>query len=143
MVDAQGHLNDPSKIYEKASNRLLGQGSFIDGQPNGYWELWDKYGTKVAELNYKNGLIDGKYKLYYNEKFGDGLKTIGHAQNGKFVGYFIRYLPNGEPLVSYQTNEQEKIIAVTYGTLPDAEEQLEADKHLIANIYMARIKGKI
>jgi len=60
---------------------ILEQGAFANGVKNGNWKSWSKKGKLIKEINYTNGILDGKLELYYiNGKkkftgaFKDGLK---------------------------------------------------------------------
>jgi antitoxin component YwqK of YwqJK toxin-antitoxin module len=150
-VYSQGALDSAGKptglwnIYQTANGKLGARGEFINGEPNGHWELWENTGCKVADLNFNHGKLDGKYVLFYGCNYAGAdhvLKTIGHASNGVYVGSFERYYVNGDPVVKYQTDENENVVNVTFGTKSNAESQLNADKSLMNYTYMPRIRGE-
>lgn len=74
---------------------ILEQGSFINGNKDGNWKSWSKTGKLIKDINYINGVLSGKYELYY---FSGKKKFIGTFSNGLKEGVWTFY------------NEKEKVI---------------------------------
>lgn len=136
--DIQGNPTGAWTLYRIANNSVLGKGSYIEGTPDGLWVVFDSAGTKVAELNFKAGNLDGPYHFYYTsfgykETIGN-LKTIGSAKDGILSGRFIRYAPDGSVVVDY-TSDGQKILGAQFGTKAEAENQLAADAGYLHIIF--------
>lgn len=138
--DVAGRPTGTWTLYRNSDNAILGVGKFIEGRPHGWWTLWDDGKSRVADLNFDHGLLEGEYKFFYTShspSANNRLKTIGHAKAGILFGDFERYLPNGSLLVRYHV-DQSKVISVSAGTFEDAQSQLNADAELLM-IYYKRI----
>ena len=137
--DTQGNPTGSWTLYRVANNGVLGKGNFTNGNPEGLWVFYDSAGTKVADLNFKNGKLNGAYQFYYTS-FGDQnakgkLKTVGSAKDGSLSGRFVRYAPDGSVVVDF-TSDGQKILDTQFGTKAEAKNQLGADAqylHLLFN----------
>jgi antitoxin component YwqK of YwqJK toxin-antitoxin module len=109
--------------HEDENNFPMAQGKFVDKQKDSLWLYWGPSGRISMEENYKNGVLDGKKRIYYvpeirtdksvlisqdlNFKYGiqDGeqkeyfnngvLKSITYYKNGMIEGEVITNGPNG------------------------------------------------
>lgn len=136
--DSQGKPIGAWTLYHVANNGVMGKGSFISGNPEGLWVFYDSAGTKIAELNLKNGNLNGSYRFYYTS-FGDQnakgkLKTIGSAKDGSLSGRFIRYAPDESVIVDY-TSDGQKILGTRCGTVAEAQNQLTADAEFLGVLF--------
>lgn len=138
--DAAGNAHGSWKIYKYGWLRATGQ--FVDGKLNGQWQIFDEQGVKIADLPFSNGLLHGKYILYYGSaKFPEAagrLKTIGHAEHGQFTGDFERYLPTGKLQVRYKAKNR-IVTQLLFGTWADAQDQVWSDDDLIGNTFVNSI----
>jgi len=138
--DESGNAVGVWTIYEDVNDSIFAKGAFVDGKPDGVWEVWDDAGTKNAELNFANGTYQNQYLLFYTSytPLAEGrLKTIGATRDGRFEGGFSRYYPSGEVFVKYNAVD-DKVVSVQQGEWQDAQYQLEADQHLL-NVYREAI----
>lgn len=78
------------KTYHDYARTIVKESYLVNanGQKNGICKLFTRDGIKEAEINYKNGVIDGQVKTYYlivgvNRK--DYLKQLGTYKNNKPV----------------------------------------------------------
>lgn len=78
------------KTYHDYARTIVKESYIVNanGQKNGICKLFTRDGIKEAEINYKNGVIDGQVKTYYlivdvNRK--DYLKQLGTYKNNKPV----------------------------------------------------------
>lgn len=74
---------------------VMEQGSFLNGNKDGNWKSWSKTGKLIKDINYTNGVLNGKFELYY---ISGKKKFIGAFSNGQKDGVWSFY------------NEKEKII---------------------------------
>jgi len=143
--DADGKEQGPYTIYSKDNNMVLGKGQFRDGHPDGLWTLWNNAGFKVAELNYKYGLIDGEYKIYFTDQRPEDknkLASKGHLINGRLGGgMFEAYDVQGN-LTTRFTVENDRVAEVLYGDPAIAYRQLAAEIKVL-QIDNARVLGRI
>ncbi len=143
--DAAGKQQGPYTIYSKANNMVLGKGQFRDGHPDGAWTLWNNAGLKVAELNYKYGLIDGEYKIYFTDQRPEDVNKLaskGHLINGKLGGgVFEAYDVKGS-LITRFTVENDRVAEVLYGDPTIAYKQLATEIRIL-QIDNARVLGRI
>lgn len=76
------------------NGRPYGVGAIMNEKREGKYKTLDRYGRVSAELNYKNGELDGIQKFYYE----DGkLKTENEFKDGKLDGIRKDYYTNGMP----------------------------------------------
>ncbi len=132
----QGEAHGAWTLYAKANNSVFAEGSYEQGKPVDDWLIKDTGGTKNAELEFSNGVLDGEYRLYYSSftpKASGKLKTIGHIKSGSPIGNFIRYKPDSTVLVEYQVKESGEIIAIK-GSQEIAKRQRAADQRLLNGI---------
>lgn len=102
-------------FFKGKSTGITTQGAFNNGYKNGFWKtLLDK--KLVQTMNYKNGLVIGRYRVYnvsgdliYKTTFGSAgngkykdfyyktgiLKEEGNYQNGKKEGEWFKYNEQG------------------------------------------------
>jgi hypothetical protein len=140
-VDPSGRRQGDWVVYHNPGDVVLGTGRFVDGAPDGPWTIYDTKGKKVGEVEYRNGCVDGNYRLWYGHKYAATfVKTYGQARNCQLDGAFERYLPDGRLLVRYKA-AQGLVVSVQSGSWRDAEEQLQADKDLLA-MYHSFIIGR-
>lgn len=143
--DAAGKEQGPYTIYSKANNMVLGKGQYRDGHPDGAWILWDNGGYKVAELNYKNGLMDGDYRIYYSHQEPQAqnrLVSRGHLVNGRLGGGVFEAYDTSGHLTTRFTVQNDKVAQVLYGDPAIAYRQLPAELKIL-QIDHARVKGQI
>jgi antitoxin component YwqK of YwqJK toxin-antitoxin module len=106
------------RLYAKSDNSLIGIGNYSKGLPEGAWRLFEEKGSKVAELNFLHGELDGEYRLFYSNftpNAGGNLKTIGHIKDGLYQGHFQRFFPDGKVFVDYNALNG-KVASVGVGT---------------------------
>ena len=69
-------------------------GSFLDGERNGEWSVWDADGTPVGKSTYTKGTVtNGTFVEWHLE--GIQLKTIGMLRDGKKRGEWKEYDRDG------------------------------------------------
>ena len=143
--DANGKQQGLYTIYSKGNNMVLGKGQFHNGHPDGLWTLWNNAGLKVAELNYKYGLMDGEYRIYFTDQRPEDpnkLATRGYLVNGRLgAGVFEAFDVNGNLLTRF-TVENDKVAKVLYGDQARAESQLEAEIRIL-QLDNERVLGRI
>jgi antitoxin component YwqK of YwqJK toxin-antitoxin module len=81
---------DYSEEFEE--NQFIGRGFLNDGKKEGLWIYFYETGEIEREIEYKNGVEDGSFKLYH--KNGQIAVESTHI-DGKTVGLFIEYYENG------------------------------------------------
>jgi len=139
--DPSGRRQGEWVVYHNPGNVVLGTGRFVDGVPDGPWTIYDTEGKKVGEVGYRNGCVDGPYRLWYGHNYAATfVKTYGQARNCQLDGEFERYLPDGRLLVRYRAAKG-IVTSVQVGHWGAAEEQLQADKDLL-EMYLSFITGK-
>ena len=86
-------------------------------------------------MNFYYGRLDGEYAIYYNciPNRGNNI-SIGHAQNGVYFGSYEQYSESGQPLVKYQTDFDEKIVSVSFGTKSIAQQSFDSDRWHIRDL---------
>lgn len=94
------------------NGRPYGVGAVINDKREGKFKTLDRYGRVIAELNYKNGELDGIQKFYYE----DGqLKTENEFKDGKLNGTRKDYYTNGMPSLEQRfKNDQLNGISTSY-----------------------------
>jgi len=96
-------LDSYNEITSLSDGKLLEKGFYKNGLKNGEWlyYTWDLidncfYGLSNLDdkiiLNYKNGILVGKYQCYYNN---NQIKTQGNYLNNKKNGSWIFFEENG------------------------------------------------
>ena len=70
----------------------LKQGSFKDGQREGYWSNYYENGQLKLKGKYKNGVAEGEWVYYYDN---GQLSSKGDYKNDKFNGAWVVYNFNG------------------------------------------------
>ena len=68
-------------------------GSFVNGQQEGYWVYYYNNGNLFKRGSYKNGILHGFW-----EDFSDSgsLLNVGNYENGEYEGAWKRYYRNGQ-----------------------------------------------
>lgn len=89
-----GELNGLNVIYFK--NQIKEIGHWKDGKQNGNFKLYTEEGVLVDNTNFKDGERDGVTEQYYNDNGNLRLKT--NFKNGVIEGEYIVYYPNGKIL---------------------------------------------
>ncbi|MCD6366361.1 MAG: toxin-antitoxin system YwqK family antitoxin [Bacteroidales bacterium] len=83
-----------SVTYFWDDGKLLAKGHFIEQKlKDGLWEFYNAKETKIAEINYRRGKLDGKKEVYY---YNGKLSYKVTYKNGKKNGVEVRYYDNGE-----------------------------------------------
>ncbi|OEK08086.1 hypothetical protein A8C32_14750 [Flavivirga aquatica] len=93
LIDANGNKME---ILECGNGRVFSdykslnkreEGSFAEGYKNGFWKTTYK-NKLIKTINYKNGLVIGRYRVYSIK--GELLykTTFGSLGNGKFKDYY-------------------------------------------------------
>lgn len=77
--------------YETAD--LTMKGRLLDGEPNGFWNFYDKQAAFIGQFPYKNGKPDGTARLFYtNQK----IRAEITYENGE-IRTFREFFPDGTP----------------------------------------------
>jgi|GEM_PF-2611604 len=95
-IDSEAAKLEPGSWRKKLGLFFVGestgittQGAFNNGYKNGFWKtLLDK--KLVQTMNYKNGLVIGRYRVY--NVSGDLIykTTFGSVGNGKYKDYYYK-----------------------------------------------------
>jgi len=74
----------------------LSEGVFIKQKREGLWKNYDGYDHVIAEVEYKNGMKNGRSVRYYQE--GDVLE-VTYFKDNKMDGSFVQYYPDSIPKI--------------------------------------------
>src|ERR1700748_1254668 len=83
---------DDGQIFRNASNKeeskyyLSSTGYYANGKREGLWTEYAQNGEKTTECNYENGVLNGPYKAFTDNYYGEGT-----AMNGRITGKFDWY----------------------------------------------------
>lgn len=70
---------------------IMEQGLFVNGSKDGNWKSWSKSGKLIKDINYLNGVLNGKFELYF---ISGKKKFIGAFNNGQKEGIWTFYNKN-------------------------------------------------
>ncbi|MCB0408807.1 MAG: hypothetical protein KDD29_01220 [Flavobacteriales bacterium] len=59
-----GKENGKVEFFYPATNKLMEQGFYKNGEKDATWIKWSENGKKLAEANYKDGEKDGKWIIW-------------------------------------------------------------------------------
>lgn len=76
-----------------ATGEPAGEGAYKDGEREGVWKYFTRYGKLKSEFNYKAGKRDGEAREYYPS--GE-VKIICQYKNGELDGYYQEFYRNGK-----------------------------------------------
>lgn len=82
----------PDNVFQdtsySADNKyyLASTGYYVDGKREGLWTEYAPNGEKTTECTYKNGILNGPYKAFSNNFYGEGTAVNGRV-SGKFDWY--------------------------------------------------------
>jgi hypothetical protein len=88
--------------YERrdASGNRFCEGYFRDGKKDSLWTTWAPNGVKLTEANWKDGLLDGEFREWYQHGRTGILDREGHYLDGLRHGYWqldmVRMHRNGK-----------------------------------------------
>ena len=99
-----GKINGPS-IEMNNRGQITRKQYFLDDVPNGIYGDY-KFGRAKKEVNYKNGVMDGVYKEFYNN--GKLQRSINYT-NGVMDGPMKYYNEEGEVTLEYSYKNGEKV----------------------------------
>ena len=87
-----GKLDGPALVYAR-NGKVIARGDYHAGNKNGTWLIYTINGKKLKEkLNYIEGEPDGYWEIYDNGKLSKRL----HFANGKKEGEWISFYPDGK-----------------------------------------------
>lgn len=128
-------------LFHDANGSLMAKGAFRNGNPVGIWNFYDSTGVRIAMLPYRDGSLDGEYRLFYSgfdaSKVKSHPKTVGHAKDGILVGHFIRFGPDGGRISEYDFDGKQ-VTNVQVGSKNEAETQIAADTRFLDTIFRAQ-----
>ena len=85
------------------------ESNYVNNKLEGRWARY-RYGKTTEEANYKNGQLDGLYKIYNVDAAGkSSIQKEAEYKDGKQHGYFKAYDPAGNLIVSYQYENGQKV----------------------------------
>ncbi len=88
------------KYEEFLDKKMVKKGYYDNGRKIGEWRSWNLNGDLRNMVTYKNGLLNGDYKIF--EPAGE-LKEYGSLKDGQRHGKIITLFPNDSTLaVKYQ-----------------------------------------
>jgi len=91
---------DVVNYYNDGTLHFTGDGSFI--HKNAVWKWYSKDGVLIKLAEYDDNILDGQYKLYYNN---GNIKISGEYDNGeKILNTWICYNKNGTEKQCYVNN---------------------------------------
>lgn len=99
-----GKINGPS-IEMNNRGQITRKQYFLDDVPHGIYGDY-KFGRAKKEVNYKNGVMDGVYKEFYNN--GKLQRSINYT-NGVMDGPMKYYNEEGEVTLEYSYKNGEKV----------------------------------
>jgi antitoxin component YwqK of YwqJK toxin-antitoxin module len=104
--------DDPNRFYNgkylkyHENGVLWYKGLYVNGSRDGTWYFYDEQGAVFAVINYKEGLNNGEYIVYYGKK--GIVKYKGNFLNGNLDGTWYAYDEEGAvmAIVKYIDGEQ-------------------------------------
>jgi hypothetical protein len=92
------------QFKRKCNEVLVEKGEFVNGLKNGVWVTYSRTGKLIRQLNYDNGLLNGKAELFY---INGEPKLIGQFENSNKTGRWVYYTEKGKILLegSYDSNK--------------------------------------
>ena len=84
----KGLKHGPYKKRGEYTGNITSKGNYLNGKENGKWISRTPGNVLMAEVEYKDGILNGKFINYY----GNGqIKTTGLYKNGKEEGWWEYY----------------------------------------------------
>lgn len=92
------------QFESKCNGVLIEKGEFVNGLKNGGWITYSRKGKLIRNLNYDNGLLQGKVELFY---LNGTPKLNGQFEKGNKIGKWTYYTDKGMVLAegSYDFNK--------------------------------------
>ena len=88
-LDSRDFRKKMGLFFKGESTGITTQGFFSHGYKNGFWKT--EFNNKLVQtINYKNGLVIGRYRVYNVN--GDLIykTTFGSAGNGRYKGFYYK-----------------------------------------------------
>ncbi|MDR1233856.1 MAG: toxin-antitoxin system YwqK family antitoxin [Holosporales bacterium] len=92
--------------------------NYVLGKKNGVTKFLDRHGIVLSEINYKDDLIDGDVKQYYQS--GNILSIITYRagiQHGPFISYYENGMKQMESFYSNGKSEGEIVVFDVFGDI--------------------------
>lgn len=129
---ASGYYEDQKrsgewKFFNEKDGSLIRTETYKDGKIVGVSKGY-KDGRVVEEIEYVNGVKNGKYNTYYDN--GSPL-SVGTYKDGSLSGMFTAYYPNGK--VQFQGEYSYGVRMGIWRTYDDEGNEISSDKHNILN----------
>lgn len=94
-----GLYDGPVEIWTSPTARQMA-GKFSRGNPVGSWTFWDSKGTRIATLEYADGIQSGSVEMWYGSfaypEDAGKLKLRGVLRGGRWDGSVTSYYRNGQ-----------------------------------------------
>jgi antitoxin component YwqK of YwqJK toxin-antitoxin module len=68
------------------------EGSFVNGKPYGWWKAIDQYNLTICEIPFKNGLLNGRTKMFKNHVATDEKKETANTFQENHPDKAMHYL---------------------------------------------------
>lgn len=85
--DSSGLLNQGMFEYFHPNGKKWKQGQFNNNEKEGAWEEWDDKGNISGKLNYRNGIMAGLNRKWFNNAITDSI-VLDENGTGKATGFF-------------------------------------------------------